>query len=154
MDQSLFHHSRCLMDRGLPHPKTGLSQSTAGRQCLADMTIGILDLTVSVICCAYPCTKCSFAISSFLEEISFPILLFSSISLHCSFKRAFLSLCAVLWNSIFSRVYLSFSPLPFTSLFSSAICKASSDNHYALAFLFLWDGFGHCLLYNGMNLHP
>ena len=28
-------------------------------------------------------------------------------------------------------VYLSFSPLPFTSLLFSAICKASSDNHFA-----------------------
>ena len=34
--------------------------------------------------------------------------------------------------------------------------KASSDNqlHVSLAFPFLWDGFGHCLLYNVTNLHP
>ena len=53
----------------------------------------------------------------------FLILLFSSISLHCSFKEAFLSLLAILWKSEFSWVYLSLSPLPFTSLLSSAICK-------------------------------
>ena len=51
----------------------------------------------------HPCMKCSLDISNFLEEISvvFPILLFSSISLHCSFKKAFLSLLAILWNSVF-----------------------------------------------------
>ena len=31
----------------------------------------------------------------------FPILLFSSISLHYSLKKAFLSLLAILWNSVF-----------------------------------------------------
>ena len=67
----------------------------------------------------------------------FPILLFSSISLHCSLRKAFLSLLAILWNSAFKWVYLFFSPLPFTFLFS-AICKASSDNHFAfLHFFFL-----------------
>ena len=45
----------------------------------------------------------------FLEEISnLSILLFSSISLHCSLKKAFLSLLAILWNSAFTWVYLSF----------------------------------------------
>ena len=46
----------------------------------------------------------------------FPLLLFSSISLHCSLKKAFLSLLAILWNSAFFWVYLFLSPLPFTSL--------------------------------------
>jgi len=59
----------------------------------------------------------------------FPILFFSSISLHCSFKKVFLSLLTLPWNSAFSCVYLSLSPLLFASLLSSAICKASSDNH-------------------------
>ena len=45
-----------------------------------------------------------------------PILLFSSISLHCSFKWAFLSLLAILWNSAFSWVYLSL--FPFSSFLS------------------------------------
>ena len=47
----------------------------------------------------------------------------------------FISLLAILWNSAFIWVYLSFSPLPFTSLFS-AICKSSSDNHFAFLHLF------------------
>ena len=36
------------------------------------------------------------------RSLAFPILLFSSISLHCSFKKPFLSLPATLWNSAFS----------------------------------------------------
>ena len=43
----------------------------------------------------------------------FPILLFSSISLHWSLRKAFLSLLAILWNSAFKWEYLSFSPLLF-----------------------------------------
>ena len=72
------------------------------------------------------------------RSLVFPILLFSSISLHWSLKKAFLSLRAILWNSAFTWVYLFFSPLPFTSLLFSAIWKASSDNHFAfLHFFFL-----------------
>ena len=59
-----------------------------------------------------------------------PLPLFSFISLHCSLKKAFLSLLAILWNSAFSWVYLSLSPLLFASLLSSAICKATSDNYF------------------------
>ena len=67
-----------------------------------------------------------------------PFLLFSSISLHCSLKKAFLSLLAILWNSAFSWVYLYLSPLLFTFLLFTAIYKASSDSHFAfLHFFFL-----------------
>ena len=45
-----------------------------------------------------------------------PILLFLSISLQWSLRKAFLSLLGLLWNSAFKWVYLSFSPLPFPSL--------------------------------------
>ena len=68
--------------------------------------------TISVLYCAHLCMKCSFDISSFLEEISsLSFLLFSSVSLHCSSKKPFLSLFATLWNSAFSWIYLSLSPL-------------------------------------------
>ena len=70
------------------------------------------------------------------RSLVFPILLFSSISLQCSFKKSLLSLFAILWNSAFSWVYLSLSPLPFASLVSSVICKASSDNHFAFLHFF------------------
>ena len=70
--------------------------------------------------------------------LSISILLFSSISLHCSFKKAFWSLLVIPWNSAFRWVYLSFFPLPFTILLLSAICKASLDYHFAsLHFFFL-----------------
>ena len=65
------------------------------------------------------------------RSLVFPILLFSSISLHWLLRKAFLSLLAILWNSSFKWEYLSFSPLLFTSLLFTAICKASSDSHFA-----------------------
>jgi len=46
----------------------------------------------------------------FKRYLVFPILLFSSISLHWSLRKAFLSLLAIPWNSAFKWVYLSFSP--------------------------------------------
>ena len=74
----------------------------------------------------------------------FPILLFSSLSLHWSLKKAFLSFLAILWNSAFKWVYLSFFPLFFASLLFTAICKASSDSHFvSLHFFFL--GWSWCL---------
>ena len=83
--------------------------------------------------------KCSLGISNFLGEISsLSHLLFSSIYLHWLLRKAFLSLLAILWNSAFRWVYPFFSPLPFMSLHFTAICKASSGNHFAfLYFLFL-----------------
>ena len=68
-------------------------------------------------------------------SLVFPILLFSSIFLHWSLWKAFLLLLAILWNSAFKWVYLSFSPLPLASLLSSANCKASSDNHFIASFI-------------------
>ena len=37
----------------------------------------------------------------------YPILLFSSISLHWSLRKAFLSLLAILWNSAFRCIYVA-----------------------------------------------
>ena len=79
---------------------------------------------------------------SLKRSLVFPILFFSFISSRWSLRNAFLSLLAVVWNSVFKWIYLSFSPLPLASsssfFFSSAICKASSDSHFAfLHFCFL-----------------
>ena len=49
-------------------------------------------------------------------SLVFPILLFSSISLHWSLRKAFLSLLAILWNSAFRCLYFLF---PFAFRFSS-----------------------------------
>ena len=75
----------------------------------------------------------------FLERsLVFPILLFSSISLHWSLRKALLALLAILWNSAFRWEYLSFSHLPLASLLFSTIFKPSSDNYFAfLHFFFL-----------------
>ena len=72
------------------------------------------------------------------RSLVFPILLFSSVSLHWWLRKDFLSLLAILWNSAFKCVYLCFSPLPFSSLLFSVIWKASSDIHFVfLHFFFL-----------------
>ena len=73
----------------------------------------------------------------FKRFLVFPFLFFSYISLHWSMKIAFLTLLAILWNTAFRWIDLSFFPLPVVSLnFSaisqifSAISQASSDNHF------------------------
>ena len=72
------------------------------------------------------------------RSLVFPILLFSSISLHWLLRKASLTPLAILQNSALKWVYLSFSPLPFTSVLFTAVCKASSDRHFALLrFFFL-----------------
>ena len=72
------------------------------------------------------------------RSLVFPILLFSYISLLWSLRKAFLSLLAILWDYAFRCLYLSFSPLLFSSLLFIAIYKASSDSHFDfLHFFFL-----------------
>ena len=72
------------------------------------------------------------------SSLVFPISLYSSISFHWSLRNAFLSLLAILWNSAFKWVYLSFSPLLFASPLFTVIWKTSSDNHFGfLHFSFL-----------------
>ena len=62
----------------------------------------------------------------FLKQfLCFPISIVFLYFFHCSLKKAFLSLLAVLW------VYLSLSPLPFAFFVFSAIYKASFDNYFA-----------------------
>ena len=83
--------------------------------------------------------KSSLGISDFLEEIS-----------SLSHSVVFLYFFALIteegflispWSSLelcIQMVYLSFPPLPFASLLFSAVCKPSSDNHFAfLHFFFL-----------------
>ena len=87
------------------------------------------------------------------RTLVFPILLFSSISLHWTLRKAFLSLLVILWDSALKWVYLSFSLLPFVYLLCSAICKASSDNHFPFLHLFfLWMVL--MVLCNVTNRHP
>ena len=84
--------------------------------------------------------------------------MFSSVSVRWSLMKDFLSFPAILWNSAFRWVYLSFSPLLYflISLLFSAICKASSENHFTsfffFAYLFLSNVLDHCLLDKVTNL--
>ena len=112
--------------------------------------------TISVLYCAHLCMKCSLGITNFLEEIS--SLSHSIVFLYffalITEEDIVISPCSSLELCI-KWVYLSFSPLPFTSLLFTAICKSSSGNHFDfLHFLFLGDGLDHCLLYNVTNLCP
>ena len=89
------------------------------------------------------------------RALVFPLLWFSSSFMHCSLKKACLLLLPTfLQKSAFSWVYLSLSPLLFTSLVSLAIGKASSDNRFAF-WLFFFFGMvlftASCTL---MELHP
>ena len=77
----------------------------------------------------------------FLKKSQVFTLFFSSLSLHCSLKKIFLISLAILWNSAFQWVYLSFSPLSLASLLSSAICNASSDNLLPCYISFSWGWF-------------
>ena len=83
--------------------------------------------------------KYSLGIYNFLEEIS--SLSHSIVFLYffaLITEEVFLILLAILWNSAFKWIYLSFSPLPFTSLPFIALFKASSDSQFALLHYFSW----------------
>ena len=82
--------------------------------------------------------KSSPGISNFLEDVS--SLSHSIVSLYFALitEEGFLISPCYSWNSAFSWIYLSLSPLPFTSLLLSAIFKASSENHFViLCFFFM-----------------
>ena len=83
--------------------------------------------------------KCSLGISNFLEEISSPShsIFFLYFFALITEKGFLISPCYPLELSI--QMGISFlSPLFFTSLLFTAICKASSDSHFAfLHFFFL-----------------
>ena len=54
------------------------------------------------------------------RSVVFPLQLFSSGLIHCSLKKVFLALRAILWNSAFSWMYFSLSPLLFFFLSCSS----------------------------------
>ena len=89
------------------------------------------------------------------RSLIFPILLFSSISLHWSLRKAFLSLLAILWNSAFRWIYLSFL-LCLSLLFFSQLFVRPPQTAILpfLHFFPLGDGPEPCLLYNVTNLCP
>ena len=130
--------------------KTFLYSSVYPCQNFLNYSAFIRSLTKSpsVLYRAHLCLKSSLDIFNFLEEISsFTFYwLVSSIALHCSLKNAFLSLLVTFWNSAFSLVYFSLSC--FSLFFFSQLFLKPSQPLYFPAYLFLWDGFDHHLLYN------
>jgi len=72
------------------------------------------------------------------RSLVFPILLFSSIFLHWSLRKAFLSLLAILWNSAFRCFYLSFSPLLFDSLLSQLFVRPPQTAILLFCISFSW----------------
>ena len=92
--------------------------------------------------CAHCCMKCSLGISNFLKEnLVFPILLISPISLHWSLRKAFLSLLAILWNSAFRWIYLSFAPLPLLLSFSQLFVRTPQTTILPFWISFSWGWF-------------
>ena len=75
------------------------------------------------------------------RSLVLPILLFFSISLHCSLRKAFFSLLAILWNSVFRWKYISFSPLSFASLLYSANVKTPQAIILPVCTFFSWGWF-------------
>ena len=96
---------------------------------------------VLILYCAHPWLgqNAPLMFPIFLKRsLVFPHLLFSSVIKHCSLRKAFLPLLDVLWNSVFNWMHVSLFPLLFASLRSSAICKASLDNHFAFLLFFFF----------------
>ena len=81
-------------------------------------------------------------------SLVFPILLFSSISLHWSLRKLF-------FGTPHSNGYIFPFPLCFSLLFFSQLFVWTLQIAILLfAFPFLGDGLDSCLLYNITNLHP
>ena len=80
--------------------------------------------------------KCSLGISNFLEEISSlsPSVVFLYFFAMITEEGFLISPCCSL--KLCKWEYLSFSPLLFTSLLFTAICKASPDSHFAFLHFF------------------
>ena len=70
-----------------------------------------------------------------------PILLHSSVSLHWSLRKAFLSLLAILWNSTFRWIYLSFSPLPLLLFFSQLFIRPPQTTTFPFCISSSWGWF-------------
>ena len=93
---------------------------------------------MSLLYCAHLCMKYSLGISIFLEEVSrvshsIVFLYFFALITEEGFL---ISPCFSLELCIQMRVYLSFFPSSLASLLFSAICKTSSDNHFAFLHFF------------------
>ena len=94
--------------------------------------------TVSVLYWAHLCMKCSLGISNFLEEISSLSHSVVFLSFFALIHEDFLSLLAVHWNSAFTWVYLSISPLLSLLFFSQLFIRPSQTTILLFCISFSW----------------
>ena len=86
-------------------------------------------------------------------SLAFPFYFFST-SLHCSLRKAFLSLLDILWNAAFSWIHLSLSPLLFLFFPQLFVKPPQTTTLPSCISSFRGDDFGHCLLYSVTNPCP
>ena len=79
--------------------------------CILSISSWSLLLLLGLYCCCPLLCPSLDEMFLWYFQFSWRDPLFSSISLHCSLKKAFFSLLAIFWNSTFSCVYLTLSPL-------------------------------------------
>ena len=81
------------------------------------------------------------------RSLVFPLLLLYSSFIHCSLKKAFLSLHPILWNSAFNWIYLSLSfSLAFHFSYFFSYLQSPQTTTLPSCFPISLDGFVHCLL--------
>ena len=74
----------------------------------------------------------------FFLYFSLLVSMFFSISFHCSLKKAFLSLLAILWNSAFRWVFLSFSLCLSLLFFSQLFVRPPQTTIFPFCISFSW----------------
>ena len=83
--------------------------------------------------------KLSF-LDHFLKDPEvFPIVLFFSVSLYWSLRKAFLSLLAIVWNSEFKWIYLPFSPLLLASLLPQLFVRLPQTTILLCCISYSWE---------------
>ena len=88
------------------------------------------------------------------RSLVLPILLFSSIYLHWSLRKAFLFLLAILWSSAFKWVYISFSSLLWLLFFSQLFVRLPQTAILLCCISFSWGWSWSLSPDNVSNLHP
>ena len=84
------------------------------------------------------CMKCSLGTSNFLEEFFHLSHSIVFLCLRWSLRKVFFSLLAILWNSAFRCLYLSLSPLLFTSLLFTVFVRPSQTAILLFCISFPW----------------
>ena len=72
------------------------------------------------------------------RSLVFPILLFSSTSLHWSLRKALLSLLTILWNSAFKWIYLAFLLCLYLLFFSQLFVRPPQTAIVSFSISFSW----------------